>query len=76
MGSPASLHSLSAPTPQEAPLEEAPRQLLPAGARARLLSDPALRALTLQGKRLSNHKWGGGGRSMFGKLSLYLLLTQ
>lgn len=51
----------SVPTPQEAPLEEESSQLLPAGARARLLSDPALPALILQGKQLSNHRWGGGG---------------
>lgn len=51
----------SAPSPREAPLEEGPRQLLPAGARARLLSDPALPALILQGRQLSNHRWGRGG---------------
>lgn len=64
------------PNSQEASLEEGPSQLLPAGARARLLSDPALPVLILQGKQLSNHRWGGGGHSMFGKLSLHFLLTQ
>lgn len=67
-------HRASLPHPQEAPLGEGPSQLLPAGASAPLLSDPALPALILQGKQLSNHRRGRGGRSMFGKLSLHFLL--
>lgn len=53
-------HRAPLPHPQEAPLGEGPSQLLPAGASAPLLSDPALPALILQGKQLSNHRRGGG----------------
>lgn len=60
-GSPASSHEplgmSSCPCCRQAPLEEGPGQILPAGARAPLLSDPVLPALILQGKQLSNHRW-------------------
>lgn len=43
-----------------APFGERPSRLLPVGARAWLLRDPALPGLILQGKQLSNHIGVGG----------------